>query len=499
MDLGDSFSRLIRGMTTFVAGIAGAMVLGFIETVALSRWLSPTDFGLFSLALTIGLGLGVIGQVGLAQGVKRFVGWSRGEDNQARANGVTAAGLLISSAMGVVIVVVLGGTREILARRVFDSPALAPLLVMAGVIAFAKATLDVASGSIIARDRPVLGALLGSFGQRTLRLTAAGAAWLVLSLGLATTKLGGIEITYTLAFGGVALAVIGGYLGYLTTTTIEWPSTELVAFSAPLVLSTAAGRVLSVADYILLGIIASPSAVGLYRPAFLISSTTILIYGAGNKVFQPTISEQLGADNTKNIRQTTETFRYWTFALSTPVCIWTALFADHILTAFFGTAYARAAIVVKIAALGFLATVAIGPIDSLLEALGRTRALALIYGVAAVLNLVLNVLLIPLYGIAGAATATMISLVAVRVIGWYAVRDEVPAAWRPRRFGTATAIAVGGLLPFTLVVSSPIRAIILSPIYMLLVVAGYLVLVPRTDADELLVSQVRKRVSREGG
>lgn len=497
MNLGGAFDRIVRGMTTFVIGLVGAMVLGFFETVILSRWLSPADFGLFSLALMTGLSLGIIGQVGLKHGVLRFVGWSRGEGNPAKVNGITAVALIISGSVGVVIIAVVGGARGFLAYRVFDAPALAPLLVTAGVIAFGKATLDVASGSIIARDRAILGALLGSFGQRALRLTAVGAAWVALSLGLATTKLGGIKITYAVAFGGVSLAVVGAYLGYLATETVEWPSTELLTFSAPLVLSTAAGRVLSVADYILLGILASPSAVGLYRPAFLISSTTILFYVAGNRVFQPTISEQLGADNMEDVRKTTETFRYWTFALSAPVCIWTALFADYLLTIFFRPAYADAAIVVEIAAIGFLLTVAIGPIDSLLTALGHSQAFALISGIAAVLNLGLNILLIPLYGIAGAATATMVSLIAVRVIGWYAVRDEVPAAWRPRRFGTATAIAVGGLLPFTLVVTSPIRAIVLSPIYMILVVAGYLMFAPRTDADELLVAQVRDRLFGE--
>ena len=64
-----------------------------------------------------------------------------------------------------------------------------------------------------------------------------------------------------------------------------------------------------------------------------------------------------------------------------------------------------------ILSLGLLARAAIGPIERLLSMLGEQRACAIVYGGAFVLNIGLCLILIPIFGSAGAAIATTTALV----------------------------------------------------------------------------------------
>jgi O-antigen/teichoic acid export membrane protein len=64
-----------------------------------------------------------------------------------------------------------------------------------------------------------------------------------------------------------------------------------------------------------------------------------------------------------------------------------------------------------ILALGLLARAAIGPIERLLNMLGEQRICAMVYAGAFAVNLGLCVILIPRWGMAGAAVATASALI----------------------------------------------------------------------------------------
>ena len=88
----------------------------------------------------------------------------------------------------------------------------------------------------------------------------------------------------------------------------------------------------------------------------------------------------------------------------------------------------------------------------------RTQFNWVITGVAAVVNVGLNLLLIPPYGIMGAAVATVVAY-CVMFIGmtWYAQR-VFPTPYQWRRVLTAVAAAVGLLLPGRGSAASPQRS-----------------------------------------
>jgi O-antigen/teichoic acid export membrane protein len=100
----------------------------------------------------------------------------------------------------------------------------------------------------------------------------------------------------------------------------------------------------------------------------------------------------------------------WTFWPSVAATGVLLLFGRPIL-ALFGAEFTDGYHLMFILAAGLLARAAIGPIERLLNMLGEQRVCAMVYAGAFTMNVVLCVILIPLFGPAGAAIATATALI----------------------------------------------------------------------------------------
>lgn len=163
-------------------------------------------------------------------------------------------------------------------------------------------------------------------------------------------------------------------------------------------------------DSLLLGAMEGTGAVGVYSAAI-----RWLIVGnvAGNAVtmaFAPQIARVMttkGADGARPLFQEASALL---LLLAWPAYITAMVFAPFLLTAF-GDGFDDGAAVIAITGVGFLLASAAGPIDMLLLMAGRSRQSLINTAVALVANIGANLLLIPPYGIRGAALAWTLSLV----------------------------------------------------------------------------------------
>ncbi|MEL6750875.1 MAG: polysaccharide biosynthesis C-terminal domain-containing protein [Pseudomonadota bacterium] len=90
------------------------------------------------------------------------------------------------------------------------------------------------------------------------------------------------------------------------------------------------------------------------------------------------------------------------------------------LLALFGPAFAEGYPLLCVLAVGIVIRSAVGPAESVLTMSGQQNVCALVYGVTLVMNIALNISLIPQYGLMGAAVATTIAL-AFEATALYAV------------------------------------------------------------------------------
>ena len=92
------------------------------------------------------------------------------------------------------------------------------------------------------------------------------------------------------------------------------------------------------------------------------------------------------------------------------------LFPDSILRILFGEEYVSGATALSILSLGFFLSVSVGPVASIILTLGRTKLNLLVSIISALLTVILSIVLVPIYGINGAAVATGISQVSFTAI-----------------------------------------------------------------------------------
>jgi O-antigen/teichoic acid export membrane protein len=107
---------------------------------------------------------------------------------------------------------------------------------------------------------------------------------------------------------------------------------------------------------------------------------------------------------------------------ATNMAFWPTLFGAilivimaPLLLSFFGKDFATHSYLTAVLAVGFVAKGFVGPAELYLNVMGQQKICALTLMASAVLNMVLNIMLIPMLGLLGAAIATAFSLVVLSI------------------------------------------------------------------------------------
>jgi O-antigen/teichoic acid export membrane protein len=114
----------------------------------------------------------------------------------------------------------------------------------------------------------------------------------------------------------------------------------------------------------------------------------------------------------------------WTFWPSLAATVLLLIFGRPMLS-LFGPQFTDGYHLMFILAAGLLARAAIGPIERLLNMLGEQRACAMVYAGAFAANLVLCFILIPLFGMAGAAIATASALILESILLFIVTKNRL--------------------------------------------------------------------------
>jgi O-antigen/teichoic acid export membrane protein len=169
-------------------------------------------------------------------------------------------------------------------------------------------------------------------------------------------------------------------------------------------------------DLILLGSLKNSYEVGVYAIASRAAELTGLAMTATNTVLAPKIAQLHHAGDHATMRRLVHGAMRRVMAVSLPLGAVLFIGADWFLTFFYGERFAAGALVMRILIVAQVLVVGSGPLGTVLNMTGHTRANTNNMLIAVILNIVLNVLLIPRFGANGASIATAVSLVASRIL-----------------------------------------------------------------------------------
>ena len=162
-------------------------------------------------------------------------------------------------------------------------------------------------------------------------------------------------------------------------------------------------------DIIILGMFKTEGEVGIYNVALKVATLTSITLFAINSIAAPKFAEFYGKKDMKGLRevvlQTTKLI-FWT---SFPILLVFFFFPSFIL-GIFGREFEAGAVALMILAFGQFINAISGSVGYILQMSGKHKVFQNIILVATTINIILNAVLIPRYGINGAACASLVSM-----------------------------------------------------------------------------------------
>ena len=429
---GSDRTRALRGATAaFLIRVASAALL-YVSQVLFARWMGSFEFGVYVYVWTWVLLLGGLIDLGIATGAQRFIPEYTGTDRLAMLRGFLTGSRWLVLAMatawaGLAALGVWVFSAQLQAYEIM------PLFIAcAGLPLFTLGRLQ----DGIARSYDWINlALMPPYVIRSLLLIVAmGAAYaLKLPTDAATAMLAAVATTWVTVIGQTLVMnarlnkkVAPGPRAYATGT---W-----LAASLPIFMVEGFYLLLTHTDVLLLRAYRSPDEVAVYYAAAKTLALVAFVSFSVSAATAHKFSEYHVAGNKAALSDFLADAIKWTF--------WPSLAATVVILALgkpilwlFGPRFVDGYILMFILAIGPLARATVGPVERLLNMVGEQRACAVVYASAFAVNIALCVVLIPPFGVAGAACAISGAMMLEAALLYGAARQRLGLhgfIWRPK-------------------------------------------------------------------
>jgi O-antigen/teichoic acid export membrane protein len=191
--------------------------------------------------------------------------------------------------------------------------------------------------------------------------------------------------------------------------------TEIFHFSSTVIFISFVNFILGKIDRIMLGIYQSAESVGIYRIATLVVVLLGFFHDSSKGIFSSMISELYSSNQMDVLEELYSTITKWIIILSLPLTINIIIFSEVIMN-FFGLEYVSGSLALIILALGHTVRISVGANGYILKMSGWEKIVLANNGLLALINIILNMILIPKLGMTGAAISTSLAIAVVNVM-----------------------------------------------------------------------------------
>ncbi len=441
VDVNSSLRKIVKGAALFFFGSITGLFIAFICRILVIRYITPAEFGLLSLSLTIFTIARSIANLGIPAGLTRQASYFLGRGETQKAVAIVKAGICVSLAAGISTAAILFFASNAVAETfkmqiswILKLLSLAlPLAILSGTLVSVFQVYENVRAKVLFND--VLPNLL--------RLILVA---FIVVLGLSFCF---VVSAYFLSFliPGIVFAVYAlKNLNFKTEEKVTRYVKLLILFSLPLLVQSLLGMIINWTDTLMIGYFLTPLDVGLYSGARPLAALMLSFLTSINFLYYPIISQFYAKGKVEEVGRTYAIVTKWLMSVTLPVFLVMALFPKAVLWLLYGKAYTPASYALSVLASGFFVHVMLGPNGITLIAAGDVKYPTAVSAVAAVANVVLNLFFIPVYGIAGAALASAITygisnvLVTLKLYRDYGIHPFTKNYVKPAVLSVSTAL-----------------------------------------------------------
>ncbi len=427
------FSQILTGSAwAFSAHILTAG-LGFLSSIIIARFYGAAVLGIVAVIQSVLMLTAMLSVLGTNISILRLIpehlvkfSASSALKLYRKTQYMAVSGSLITGAL-------LFLSADLLADRVFSKPHLATYFTLAAVFVVFRSITLLNTQAVRGLSMARMFALMQVLPQ----------VFTLLLLVLMTVFIDSKSVPIYALLGGFAVTgAVGWFLmessfkGKMQPRDIiqPLPVRSILSISLPMLVTGVLTFIMEEAGVILLGIFRSQAEVGYYAIAVKLAGLTTILLLAVNAMAAPKFSELFHAGNMDALFRVAKKSARLVFWTSTPILIGFALFGRPLLSMLFGASFAVAYPALVLLVLGQFVKAISGSTDFFMNMTGNQTVFRNIMLCSAILNIGLNLLLIPKVGILGAALTAATSLAFWNVVALFSMK---------RRFGRTIAYLPG--------------------------------------------------------
>ncbi len=414
-------SELIKGSSTsFIIRIIG-IISGYIFTLIIARFYGAEALGIFVLSLTVLQIFSVFGKAGLDNTSLRFVAELSSQGKWSTLKEFYKKSLYIAVPISIFFNILFFISAPYIATYIFKKPYLTDYFKLISTVYIPFVLLFIHSEAI----RGLKKIAQYMFIQRAGIFIVASILLLIVSFFLQKSAYIPI-VVYIFSLCLISFIAVYQWNRYLKLCTNPADSRnisyrDILSVSIPLLFANTAGLIMSWTDIVMLGMFRTEEDVGIYNVAQKLAMLVSLPLMAINTIAAPKFAEFWGRRDltslTKVAKQSTKLI-FWT---SFPFVILFLLFPDLFLE-MFGENFKVGTWALIFLTLGQFVNAVSGSVGYILQMTGNQVYYQNVIFVGSLINIILNLILIPKFGITGAAVSSMVSVIYWNFAFGYKVR-----------------------------------------------------------------------------
>lgn len=426
---------MLRGGNAFMGNAAVTLIgsglgaaLTVINEALAAHAIGPDGYGLYAIGMMFAKIGEILAVFGLPLAILHYLPVHLSRSDSRLALGTILGGAGLPLLLGLAFAASLWASAGWIARAVFADPDAAMYIAILGLAIPALTVADLLGNVARGFGRPVTYVLIRNVIPPLIYMVAlvhilnTGAAGAILNSGAAGAAVAKSYWAAT-ACGALAGIVVVGNMIWRRIGLVrpEFQLRSLYAYATPVILNSVFALAIVWTDLLLLGIFTEPATVGMYRACMQAAIAFDLIWNACSAATAPLYSVLVVGGNWERLQQIYGTAIRVAVLLTLPLYAIVFVNAADIL-GLLHPDFRAAAMALTILAAGHAVKTSFGAASVLLVVGGQPLREARNGALAAVLNLGLNLALIPRFGLLGAATATATTLTAISLLRCWQVR-----------------------------------------------------------------------------
>jgi len=372
----------------------------FLFFLLMARLLGPQDFGFFSIAFSLLLISQTFCESGFYSIFQRFIPVYLAGGEPGKAKGLITFALELPLTLSLVMVAAVCFVPHTWLATLGSNPKITPYIIILFIASPFYLLCELVSYLAMSRNRFVYKSII--YSSRFVLATMA-------ALGLSYWGFKAQSLAWAFTLGALAASILALIFLFRLRADIfgsrrQYETRSWLKFMFPVLVVAVMAVLAGQMDRIFLGMMRSAAEAGIYNAAAKVVSQGNIIYATLAQAFVPLMSELFHARRLDELKELYNRVSWWCLLLCLPLQMVLVVFGREILSIFghqFQAGYGALLIMTAYPLLLALA----GPAGYLLRMANRQQTEALIFTVSAALSIGLNFLLIPRWGMLGAALA----------------------------------------------------------------------------------------------